>query len=320
MTITIDDLRAFIEIERLGSFVAAADSLGLTSPALTRRIKKIEDIVGDQILERNATPIRMTVVGKALYHRAQPLLGDFERLTQFAANLLDDRAIEVAFASIMSVSARLLPQAISIYQGEFPGAQFKVLDCNGLEVQDKVHHDIVEFGLSTRPLNTQDFHFDLLASEKIAFVCRDDHPLSNQTVVQWSTLLDHNVMILGGASSTTACIVRELSKAKIPLLKGIEVQQLSTLIGFVESGVSACVLPRLSASLFKSERIKIIPLLGPEVTRDIGILTKPGRQLSKPARHFRDWLSATFSELSGDALIQEQPGQPQSNVRPEEND
>lgn len=298
MTITIDDLRAFIEIERLGSFVAAADSLGLTSPALTRRIKKIEDTVGDQILERNATPIRMTVVGKALYHRAQPLLGDFERLTQFAATLLDDRAVEVAFASIMSVSARLVPQAISIYQDKFPGAQFKVLDCNGLEVQDKVHHDIVEFGLSTRPMNAQDFHFDLLASEKIAFVCRDDHPLSNQTVVQWPALLDHSVMILGGASSTTAHIARELGKAKIPLLKGIEVQQLSTLIGFVEHGVSACVLPMLATGLFKSERIRIIPLLGPQVTRDIGILTKPGRRLSKPARHFRDWLSATFSELS----------------------
>ena len=297
MPITINDLRAFIEIQKLGSFSAAADSLGLTSPALTRRISKIEEFVGDSVFDRSASPIKLSVTGEVFIEHARPVLLDFDNFLRFSETIVTENLIEVSFASIMSISASIVPGAISEYRSEVPDAKFRVLDCNGLDVEKFVRDDAVEFGISTRPSSSTALRFERLANEEIVFVCRDDHPLLSKPEINWSILANQNVMMLGGASSTTRHIASSLSEAGIASPNGIQLQQLSTLVGFVESGIGGCVLPFLATRLFRSRRIKIIPLSNPVIRRDIGIVTRPRRRLSKPANAFRDWLEKKFDAL-----------------------
>ena len=294
MTITIDDLRAFIEIQKLGSFTAAADSLCLTSPALTRRIGKIEEFVGDSVFDRSTSPIRLSVAGELFIERARPVLLDFDDFLRFSETIVTENLIEVSFASIMSISASIIPDMMCTYRSDFPDTKFRVLDCNGLDVEKLVRDDTVEFGISTKPSAAAGLRFDRLASEEIVFVCRDDHPLASKPQIGWSILAKQNVMMLGGASSTTRHIIDTLGQAGIASPNGIQLQQLSTLIGFVESGIGGCVLPSLATTLFRSDRIKIIPLSNPVIRRDIGIVTRPKRGLSKPANAFREWLVEKF--------------------------
>ena len=294
MPITIDDLRAFIEIQKSGSFAAAADALCLTSPALTRRIGKIEEFVGDSVFDRSTSPIRLSGAGELFIERARPMLLDFDDFLRFSQTIVSGNLIEVSFASIMSISASIVPGVISQYRSEVPDTKFRVLDCNGLDVEKRVRDDAVEFGISTRPSASAALRFERLTSEEIVFVCRDDHPLAATRQMGWSILANQNVMMLGGASSTTRHIVDRLSEAGIAAPNGIQLQQLSTLIGFVESGIGGCVLPSLATRLFRSDRIRIVPLSHPVISRDIGIVTRPKRVLSKPAEAFRDWLAEKF--------------------------
>lgn len=294
MTITINDLRAFIEIQKSGSFSAAAESLSLTSPALTRRIGKIEKFVGDSVFDRSTSPIRLSVAGELFIERARPVLLNFDDFLRFSETIVTENLIEVSFASIISISASIVPGVISEYRSDVPDTKFRVLDCNGLDVEKLVRDDAVEFGISTRPSPSTGLRFERLASEEIVFVCRDDHPLSSKPEMGWSILANQNVMMLGGASSTTRHIVGSLSEAGISSPNGIQLQQLSTLVGFVESGIGGCVLPFLATKLFRSDRIRIVPLSKPVIRRDIGILTRPKRRLSKPADAFRDWLVRRF--------------------------
>ena len=294
MPITIDDLRAFIEIQKAGSFAAAADALCLTSPALTRRIGKIEEFIGDSVFDRSTSPIRLSIAGELFNERARPMLLDFDDFLRFSQTIVSENLIEVSFASIMSISASIVPGVISQYRSEVPNTKFRVLDCNGLDVEKHVKDDTVEFGISTKPAASAGLRFERLTSEEIVFVCRDDHPLAMTRQMGWSILANQNVMMLGGASSTTRHIVGRLSEAGIAAPNGIQLQQLSTLIGFVESGIGGCVLPSLATRFFRSDRIRIVPLSHPVISRDIVIVTRPKRLLSKPAEAFRDWLAEKF--------------------------
>ena len=227
MTITINDLRAFIEIQKSGSFSAAAESLSLTSPALTRRIGKIEKFVGDSVFDRSTSPIRLSVAGELFIERARPVLLNFDDFLRFSETIVTENLIEVSFASIISISASIVPGVISEYRSDVPDTKFRVLDCNGLDVEKLVRDDAVEFGISTRPSPSTGLRFERLASEEIVFVCRDDHPLSSKPEMGWSILANQNVMMLGGASSTTRHIVGSLSEAGISSPNGIQLQQLS---------------------------------------------------------------------------------------------
>ena len=87
MQISIDDLRAFLSVVKLGSFAAAADELFITPPALSRRIKKLENIVGEPLFERTTHVVALTSTGQALLERGKITLREFEDFHRFAENL-----------------------------------------------------------------------------------------------------------------------------------------------------------------------------------------------------------------------------------------
>jgi len=77
----LDELRAFCAAADLGSIGRAAQRLHLTQPAMSRRVKSLEQLVGAPLLTRSARGVSLTPAGQRLYAQAQRLLADAEELT-----------------------------------------------------------------------------------------------------------------------------------------------------------------------------------------------------------------------------------------------
>jgi DNA-binding transcriptional LysR family regulator len=67
-------LRNFLVCTRLGSISRAAGALGRTQPALSQQLKRLEDLVGDILLERNSGGVTLTAAGAALVPYAERIL------------------------------------------------------------------------------------------------------------------------------------------------------------------------------------------------------------------------------------------------------
>jgi DNA-binding transcriptional LysR family regulator len=76
MAIDLDTglLRNFLVCSRLGSISRAAGALGRTQPALSQQLRRLEDLVGDVLLERNAGGVTLTAAGAALLPYAERIL------------------------------------------------------------------------------------------------------------------------------------------------------------------------------------------------------------------------------------------------------
>jgi len=83
----LDDLALFIAIVDAGSLQAAARRLGLPPPTLTRRLQRLEDGLGCQLLLRSARSLKPTPEGRQYYEQCRPLL---TALQQTTAALDDD--------------------------------------------------------------------------------------------------------------------------------------------------------------------------------------------------------------------------------------
>ena len=81
-------LRAFVAIADHGHYGRAADSVGLTQPAITQRIKALERELGTPLLTRSARGVNLTPAGQALIEHARRLLLIEDR----AVRALDDHA------------------------------------------------------------------------------------------------------------------------------------------------------------------------------------------------------------------------------------
>src|SRR5580698_9445402 len=57
-----------------GSFIRAADSLGLTQSAVSHAVARLEARVGIRLLHRTTRSVKLTAEGEALYDRVAPML------------------------------------------------------------------------------------------------------------------------------------------------------------------------------------------------------------------------------------------------------
>lgn len=109
----LGSLQAFIQVARLGSLKAAADSLSLSAPALTRRIQALEQIVGQSLFDRQRNGVQLNARGKALLNAIGPHL---DALAAAVERAMDDGGamrIRIAVPSLFA-SQRLMPALPSL--------------------------------------------------------------------------------------------------------------------------------------------------------------------------------------------------------------
>ncbi|HET9628998.1 MAG TPA: LysR substrate-binding domain-containing protein [Novosphingobium sp.] len=83
-------LEAFVRIVRLGSAKAAANELGLSPSALSRRVQALEDFTGKRLFHRQHQAMRLTDDGQAFYDAVSPKL---EELAEAVESLMDNGSV-----------------------------------------------------------------------------------------------------------------------------------------------------------------------------------------------------------------------------------
>lgn len=113
----LGSIQAFVHAARLGSVKAAADSLALSSPALTRRIQSLEQFIGTTLFERHNNSVQLNARGKAFLADVEPqieaLASAVERVGENAR-----MRIRIAVPSLFA-SQRLMP-ALPLLRQQHP--------------------------------------------------------------------------------------------------------------------------------------------------------------------------------------------------------
>lgn len=75
-------LELAVWIAKLGSFTAAAERLYTTQPAVSARVRELEEAVGQKLFERQGRGVELTPEGREFVHRAEQVLRQIEELSQ----------------------------------------------------------------------------------------------------------------------------------------------------------------------------------------------------------------------------------------------
>ncbi|MDY0747734.1 LysR family transcriptional regulator [Paucibacter sp. R3-3] len=81
----IEDIAAFVSVVRARSLSQAAKDMGLTQPAITRRIQNLEESLGIELLDRATKPPKPNAAGQKVYEQCRAVLDQIERLRELAA-------------------------------------------------------------------------------------------------------------------------------------------------------------------------------------------------------------------------------------------
>lgn len=277
------DLQAFCAVAKLSSFRAAAQSLHLSQPALSRRIDKLEAALGVKLLERTTRSVRLSNVGREFARKAQSLLDELDTTLLGIDDLAIQRSGIVTVACVPSATRYFLPQVLQGFHTQFPRIHVRIYDAHANEVLAAVAQGEADFGVNFLGQQEADMHFQPLLQERFVLACQAAHPLAGKRSVKWSDLVHYPYLSVGMSSGNRLLIERALAHSTDRPHPIFESRHIQTLLGLVEAGLGVAAVPQL-AMPHNNALLRSVPLTAPVIQRELGLITQRGRTLSPAAQ------------------------------------
>ncbi|OCW56324.1 LysR family transcriptional regulator [Hoeflea olei] len=291
------ELEAFLVLSETGSFVAAAEHLGLSQSALTRRIRKLEQALGTPLFDRTTRSVRMTLAAKRLRSRAQSLLDEArETLRELKDDTTEfnfqNRAI-ITVAAVPSTIARVVIPAVGLFAARQNEARVRILDLLANEVAEAVEDGQADFGVSSWAAPDGTLLFEPFFEDRVVLVLPPDHPLAQSSgALKWAALAGQRLVLPSQGSGNRALIDRALAREGLSLFWSYEVPRTSTALELVRAGLGVAALPLSAVPVNDGSGLAIRPLLSPSVERKIGLVFRRNSAIPPAAARLRDLIVA----------------------------
>ena len=279
-------LEAFRAVMVSGSVTQAAQSLNLSQPALSRRIQKLEQVIGAPLLERTTRHVSATALGTELVPLVRRMLEEFDGSLFAVRDVGPNRGGLVTIACLPTAAFYFLPTVIRQFNEQYPNIRFRILDLPATDGLQAVARGEVEFGINIMGTSDPDLTFERLAEDPFVLAARKDHPLAAKPWVGWAELEPYHLITVHRSSGNRTLLDAALAKSNIKLRWFYEVTHLSTSLGLVEAGLGISVLPRMATPRDDHPFLITRPIRNPEISRTIGVVRRRGGTLSPAAERF----------------------------------
>ena len=288
----LNDLLAFRAVAELGNFRRAAEAVHISQPAFSRRIAKLEEALGVQLLERSTRRVSLTAVGRDFARKVQALMDDLDTTLMGIRGMAATRMGEVTVACVPSTVYYYVSRVVQGYRQAYPKVRVKVFDAGANDVLGRVARGEVDFGLNFTGQSEPDIDFRPLHEERFVMACRRDHPLARRRRVAWADLADQPFVANAQSSGNRRLIDQAL--AGVPGRPQIvcEAQHVTALLGMVEAGLGVAAVPALAMPDQGHPLLASVPLDSPVVTRQVGLIRRAGRSLPPAAQALYDAFAA----------------------------
>ncbi len=291
------EMLAVKTIADYGSFNAAAITLNISQPVLTRTVQRVEAQLGITLFDRNTRSVEITEAGKEFVALSERVLNDMKIYMQAIEQRSDQKRGQIVISSVMSVACTVLPRIIARYKQIYPGVDLYIHEGVHGNVIENVRSSVADFGLTyledlsamfdQRPLSTEAFHV----------VLSKGHPLEKRKQVAWDTLKNEQLISLPADSRTRRLIDATATTQGFQLKHNITVTQFTSMMQFVADGVGIAIVPEGSLAGAINIGLSTRPLVQPRVSRALGIITLKERDSSIFARAMMQQIESDWKKL-----------------------
>lgn len=189
-------LRYFLAVAREGTISAAAASLFVTQPTLSRQMMELEEELGASLFTRGKRRIALTEEGLFLQQRAEEMVNLAERtLAEFHAPVGSING-EVVIGGGETDAMRLVARAARRVLEASPHVTFRLFSGNAQDVTERLEHGLLDFGLFVEPVNLAGYDFlKLPVTDTWGLLTRRDGPLAGKVAVRSADLVGLPLLI-----------------------------------------------------------------------------------------------------------------------------
>ena len=288
----------FLEVCKYESILKASTNLHITQQALSKSMKKIENLLETNLFIRGTNSIKLTENGKFLYEKVKLQLENHNKFL----NELDEKFKEknkvlklgLVPGSLRSLGADILMNFIEANKG----IKLEIIEAYDHICEEMIRNNTLDIAISTKPVNNKELKYMPIKKEKL-FVIFHKNLLSTNKKTLSPLDLENIPMVLCDENLNLHINVKdEFQKyGIIPniILKANEIEIMVDLVSKAKA-INICA-EHVTHDLEKKNIISL-ELETPNTSWEIGILTQKNMDNDKDLLSFLEILNSNFKDVT----------------------
>ncbi|HEX2901929.1 MAG TPA: LysR family transcriptional regulator [Jatrophihabitans sp.] len=308
---TLNQLRAFLEAARRGSFTAAAAGLQLSQASVSELIRRLEDEHGVQLFVRGKRQLVLTTAGQELLGHAETAVSAADQAERALHSVHSLTGGVATFGVMRNADYYLLSGLVQQFVQTHPAVRVRLIGLNSADVATAVARGSLEAGVVVLPVEPEGLRITTWARDEVVYVSSD--PARAARPVDIETLAQNRLVLYdahaGWRDPTRRQLLDRAGLAGRAIDPWIEVEHVETALNLVARGVGDTVVSRAALASSPSRAQLHVTSMQPPLYDTIAFIRKESAPLSAATREFArlartmlrrnpavTWLSGTSRE------------------------
>jgi DNA-binding transcriptional LysR family regulator len=307
--IEIGQVEAFLAVGTFGGVRRAADALRLSQPAVSARIKALEDSLGTPLFERGRQGLTLSAAGRAFRPHAEQVLHAVALARQAVHEVRPRSGGALQIAAALSICTYLLPDVLERFQASHANVMITVRSGHSKEVLEMVLAGQAEVGIA-RSLHHPEVETLSLRDDPLILVASAGSPMAKVRRARLEEVAAQPLVLFDRGSSDWTLTNGLFRRAGLVPNVVLEVETIETAKRMVERGMGLAFLPHLGvAREIRRRRLVAVEVLDAEpLSRSLDVIHLRQRPLSTEAQALLRTLRAAVGPTAAGPRRRGAPG------------
>jgi DNA-binding transcriptional LysR family regulator len=288
----IEHLKTFQEIIKLGSFSEVAKKLGISQPAVSFQVQKLEQELGIKLIDRSQRSITPTKAGKRLLLFAEAVEGEREKLRQDIEQMREDVSGDLIIGASTIPGEYLLPTLLAKFKHQHPAVKIQVDVSDSLTVISRVRDNTYEIGFCGIAPEGKDLESFKIADDEIVLIVFPDHPFARKEEILPEELEGEPLIYREATSGTQRNLESLLERGGVDIKKWTPQLVLGSTQSVIAAVAAGAGIGFVSNLAIKSSQVKQVKVRGLRLTRDFYCIYRQERTVSRLLEVFIDFIQS----------------------------
>lgn len=286
----LKSMRQMIAVAEHGHMTRAAEELGVTQPALSAALRKLEEELGTELFHRTGHGVEATEAGKVFVEHAKITLRAAGQTTEAVRSLVGLETGSIRVGAGATATGYLLPGAIQAVRKKHPGLRFSIKEAGSGQVAQGVLSGELDLGVVTLPIEhprSDELMVVKEISDELMLIVPTDHALHGRKTFRWQDLAGDAVVAFEAGSAVRKIIDQAAASHGVALEVVMELRSIESIVQMVRANIGVGFVSKHGLPSGMGLRCKDGGL-----TRKLGVVRAKNRLQSHAAATFERALLA----------------------------
>jgi LysR family hydrogen peroxide-inducible transcriptional activator len=275
-------LEYLVKLADLRHFSKAADACFVSQPTLSTQVRKLEEELGVQLVERAPRQVMLTPVGQDIAERARMVLTDIEQIKAVARRSGNPAEGNFRLGLFPTLAPYLLPHIVPTLRDTYPQLRLQLIEEKTEDIIRLLNQGELDAALLALPVSDENLEMEILFEEPFVLAMPDQHALADRESISLDDLSGTELLLLEDGHCLREHALEVCALAGAHERVDFHATSMETLRQMVAAEVGITLMPLLSVKppIARTENVTLKPFSDPVPSRTIALVWRGSSALA----------------------------------------